>query len=292
MEGGQQLVGAVPAVHALRGLHLIPAHRHAHGVEPETADLCDAVRSSPGRTRARRRPGCRTRRASTALGLTASSPRAARGRARGARGISWPDTHTRSHVATRVSLTLSLPLPNRSSAVACREERDRDGSVAGEQEDAPQPAGAAVEEDDRRERDGAAERRDLDRPEAQGQRLDEPREERDRGYEEDRDLAADESAISPASAIFPRDATTTAPPCSAAFPTIATITAATKKSRARPSPRTTSSEPTRISATSAVASVATPRTRSAVLNDQAVISSSAATCSVRCRRSENQVTTT
>ncbi len=35
--------------------------------------------------------------------------------------------------------------------------------------------------------------------------------------------AADASAISPASAIFPRYATTTAPPCSAAFPTIATI---------------------------------------------------------------------
>ena len=42
--------------------------------------------------------------------------------------------------------------------------------------------------------------------------------------------AAEASAISAASVIFPRAATTTAPPCSAALPTIATITAATKNS--------------------------------------------------------------
>ena len=42
--------------------------------------------------------------------------------------------------------------------------------------------------------------------------------------------ALDASAISAASLMLPRAATTTAPPCSAALPTIATITAATKNS--------------------------------------------------------------
>ena len=44
--------------------------------------------------------------------------------------------------------------------------------------------------------------------------------------------ALEASAISAAIVIFPRAATTTAPPCSAALPTIATITAATKEALA------------------------------------------------------------
>ena len=88
--------------------------------------------------------------------------------------------------------------------------------------------------------------------------------------------AAEESAISPASAIFPRNATTTAPPCSAALPTIATMTAATKNSLSPAFSAKTSSEPTRISATRAVATVATASAPSAALSDQEPISSSLA----------------
>ena len=76
--------------------------------------------------------------------------------------------------------------------------------------------------------------------------------------------AADETAISVASLILPRRATTIAPPCSAALPTIATITIATKKSESPADSPNASSEPTSISETSAVATVATPSTISAV----------------------------
>src|SRR5207344_1726710 len=87
-------------------------------------------------------------------------------------------------------------------------------------------------------------------------------------------------------------ATTIAPPCSAALPTIATITAATKKSLRPACSAKTSSEPTRISATKAVATVAIPSTRSERRSDQPLISSSDETCSAWCRRSEYHVTTT
>ena len=80
--------------------------------------------------------------------------------------------------------------------------------------------------------------------------------------------APDESAISAASCTLPRCATTTAPPCSAALPTIATITAATKKSERCAFSANVSIEPTRISAISAVTTVAAASTPIALDNAQ------------------------
>ncbi len=105
--------------------------------------------------------------------------------------------------------------------------------------------------------------------------------------------ALEASAISAASLIWPRAATTTAPPCSAAFPTIATITAATKKSDSPTSSANLSIEPTTISAISAVTTVVIPRTPSAVPKLQPAISGgSSEMCIRRWRRRESQVAAT
>src|SRR5205823_8581942 len=74
--------------------------------------------------------------------------------------------------------------------------------------------------------------------------------------------ALDEIAISVARRIFPRRAITIAPPCSAAFPTMATITTAMKNSERPTLCAKSSSEWTRISLTTAVATVATVSTAS------------------------------
>ena len=103
--------------------------------------------------------------------------------------------------------------------------------------------------------------------------------------------APDESAISVASLTRPRLATTMAPPCSAAFPTIATITAATKKSLRWAFSAKASIEWTRISATTAVAAVVTPSTRSDLRRLQPPPSVAAA-CRARKRFSCTRWTTT
>ena len=104
--------------------------------------------------------------------------------------------------------------------------------------------------------------------------------------------AADASAISAASAIFPRRATRTAPPCSAAFPTIATMTADTKNSERPTLSANTSSEPTRISAMRAVTTVAIASTPSARAERPALDLVVGRDVHAVWRRSEYQVTTT
>ena len=86
----------------------------------------------------------------------------------------------------------------------------------------------------------------------------------------------------------------TAPPCSAALPTIATITAATKNSEQVRLVGEDLSVPTSISATSAVATVATPRTTSAKRERPAAAFGLVAGSrrARRCRRSEYHVATT
>ena len=171
-------------------------------------------------------------------------------------------------------------------AVADDEEGVRDHDVRGDQHDSAPAARAPVEEEDAVTSTEAPRASDLDQPEGERERLDQPREQDDGGDEEDGDLGARRERDLGRELDVPAAATTTAPPCSAALPTMATITAATKNSDSPTSSANSSIDPTRISATKAVTTVAAESTPSESRNDQArIISGSSETCISRCRRS-------
>ena len=138
------------------------------------------------------------------------------------------------------------------------------------------------------DRERERERADLDLAEAERERVDQPREQHDGRDQEHGDLRGrGERDLGRELDLARGRRRSTAPPCSAALPTIATITAATKKSDSPAFSANVSSEPTRISATSAVSDGRdAERGERLARTTSPSISSSLETCSAWWRRSE------